>query len=216
MLKNTSSKRKIHDISVLVHPRMMVYPGDPEVGIVLHQAVVAGDTANVSAISMGAHTGTHVDAPCHLRDDWPVLEDVDINAFVGPATVFELDVGDAITARDLVGLKWDGIERVLFKTRSSQFWGDEFREDFVYLSDDAAHFLVENTKVKLVGIDYLSIEKYGTTTLSAHGELLGHGVVIVEGLNLAQVRPGSYELVCLPLRLNTCDGAPARAILIEG
>lgn len=210
-----SARRNIYDVSVTIRPGMPVYPGDPGVTISRHSARTLGDLANVSSICFGVHSGTHIDAPYHVEDGWPRLQDLDLDTVVGPATVFELNVPEAITAGDLAGLRWDGVERVLFKTRNSRLWdSDQFDPSFVYLADDAARFLVLNTKVRLVGIDYLSIEKFGAAPPSAHGELLGRGIVVVEGLNLAQVPPGDYDLVCLPAKLATPDGAPARVILI--
>lgn len=215
MRRQQPAQRKIHDISVLIHPEMPIYPGDPTVTISQPESKKRGDLANVSAICLGAHTGTHIDAPYHIEDGWPMLADLDLNVVVGPATVFELNVSEAIRAQDLEELRWDGVERALFKTRNSQLWDGKFHIDFVYLAEDAARFLVLNTEVRLVGIDYLSIEKFGAAPLSAHGELLGRGIVVLEGLNLSQVPPGEYELACLPMKSATPDGAPARAILIE-
>ncbi|MCL5265062.1 MAG: cyclase family protein [Chloroflexi bacterium] len=214
MLQHKPARRIIYDISVLIEPGMPIYPGDPAVAISQHEAKSRGDLANVSAFGLGAHTGTHIDAPCHVEDGWATLQDLDLDVVVGPATVFEVGAAEAITARDLAGLRWDGVERVLFKTRNSSRWNEGFHDDFVYLAEDAARFLVLNTKVRLVGIDYLSVEKFGAKRLSTHGELLGRGIVVVEGLDLSQVSPGEYEFICLPLKLATCDGAPARAVLI--
>ncbi len=216
MLGQKPAARKIYDVSVLIHQGMPTYPGDPSVSISQPDSIDKGNVANVSAVCLGTHTGTHVDAPHHVENAWPTLQDLDLDAVIGPATVFELPVPQAITDKDLAKLPWDGVERVLFKTRNSQLWDGKFHDDFVYLSEEGARFLVLNTKVRLVGIDYLSIEKFGSKKLDAHGELLGRGIVVVEGLNLSQVPPGKYEFIGLPMKLATGDGAPIRAVLISG
>ncbi len=207
---------KIYDITVPVQPQMPVWPGDPAVEI--HQVSVIGPEshANVSHLKLGAHTGTHVDAPWHFVAEGIKLDQVPLEVYVGPALVVELADVDIITRADIAGLALPpNLTRILFKTRNSQIWAcreNRFQEDFVALREDAALDLVQKG-IRLVGIDYLSIAPY-RNSVPTHRALLEAEVAVVEGLNLSAVTPGMYQLTCLPLRLNV-DGAPARAILTE-
>jgi arylformamidase len=169
-------------------------------------------------LHFGAHTATHIDAPAHFIEGAPGLSSVSLDALIGEALVVEMppDVL-AIDARHVRARVPEGTTRVLFKTRNSLFWENsrgEFREDFTYVTPDGARALVE-CGVRLVGIDYLSIEKFGSVDFASHLALLSRGVVIVEGLDLRKVDAGLYELICLPLRIaaGSGDGAPARAVL---
>ena len=208
----------IYDISVAVHVQMPVFPGDPAVQIEAALSIEAGGAANVSKISCGAHTGTHIDAPAHFIKDGRKIGDVDLNALIGAARVVEIpqDVSE-IVAHHVAPRVLRGATRVLFKTRNSSFWHDSphtFREDFTFISPEAARSLAEQN-VRLVGIDYLSVEKFGSKDFETHLTLLGSEVVIVEGLDLSGVTAGGYELFCLPLRLadGLGDGVMARAVL---
>jgi arylformamidase len=199
----------IHDVSVPVRTGMVVYPGDPTVSLTRVQSLAAGDIANISRLELGVHTGTHVDAPLHFFDDARALDELDPNALVGPAQVLEVPGDGDVHAAAVEGLD-QGVERVLFKTRNSEAWGrDEFYEDFAAIAPDAAERLVA-AGVRVVGIDYLSVGGEET-----HRTLLGAGVVAIEGLDLREIAPGIYTLVCLPLKLVGADGAPARVILID-
>ena len=185
---------------------MVVYPGDPSFSIERVMSLAKGEIANVSQMELGVHTGTHVDAPLHFVDGAAAVESLDLDVLVGPARVVEV-IGDGDVGPETVP---DGVERVLFKTRNSAAWArDAFYEDYASISPKAASRLVE-AGVKLVGIDYLSVGGVET-----HETLLRAGVVAVEGLDLRQIEPGTYTLVCLPLKLEGSDGAPARAILID-
>lgn len=215
MSQQKPTRRKIFDISVPISSDTPIYPGDPGVTSSPQQSLEKGGLANVYSVCLGTHTGTHIDAPHHVNSNWPTLQEQDLGIMVGPATVFHLDVERAITAEDVAKLSWDGVERALFRTRNSLLWDQRFHEDFVYMADDAARFLAQSTRVRLVGFDYLSVEGYEAERLTVHHEFLGRGIIILEGLDLSQVTAGEYELVCLPLKLATPDGAPARAILIE-
>jgi len=210
-----SAAQRIYDVSVLVHSGMAVYPGDPPVDVSLVFSQAAGDPANVSRLSFGIHSGTHVDAPYHVDATWHALSPSHLGTLLGPARVVQLDVQSRITAADLAPLPWDGVERVLFKTRNSALWNGEFQSDYVSLSPDAAAFLVERTRVRLVGIDYFSIEPVDSPDLAVHRTLLGRDVLVVEGLYLEGVEPGDYQFLCLPLKLSAPDGAPVRALLVQ-
>jgi len=208
-------ERCVWDVSVKVGAGMHVYPGDPPLEVTRVRAIAKGDPANLTHLSLGAHTGTHVDAPAHFIDGAPTLERVPLDRMVGEATVLDLRGCAAI---DAVVLDRHGIRAgdiVLFKTDNSALWERPgFQEDFTYLTRDAAEYLVER-QVKTVGIDYLSIERFGSSTFEVHKILLGRGVLIIEGLDLRAISPGSYLLACLPLRLQGVDGAPARAVLMR-
>ena len=208
---------EIFDISVPLHTKMPVWPGEPRVDIKQTSAIAEGDDANVSHLSFGAHTGTHVDAPLHFISDGVSLDKISLDHFVGDAVVVEVLNVDIITEKDIkiaVDLNFDS--RVIFKTRNSQIWAqgeNDFQEDFVALSPDAAEYLVK-MESKLVGIDYLSIAPY-TDSNPTHEVLLRAGIPILEGLNLSKISPGKYSLFCLPLKIIGVDGAPARAILVN-
>jgi arylformamidase len=165
---------------------------------------------------MGAHTGTHVDAPCHFILGGTGVDTLDLNVLVGPALVVEALGAAVVTAETLAGLPIPaGSERVLLRTRNSDLWARgarEFAEDFIGVSEDGARWLIEHG-VRLVGVDYLSVAPFGQSA-PTHQALLHAGVVVVEGLDLSGIAPGVYHLVCLPLKIVDGDGAPARAILI--
>ena len=209
---------KIYDVTVAVSEGVPIYEGDPRVEIESVRSIAGGDNANVSHLCLGAHTGTHVDAPNHFIDGTRRVEDLDIEKLVGPCRVIEVDKSVmSIEPSDLGDL--DGVERILFKTRNSAFWNEPergFRTDFTYISPEAARVLAD-AGIKLVGIDYLSVEKFGSNDFATHVTLLKSEIVIVEGLDLREVPAGDYEITCLPLKYvgGTGDGAPARTILVE-
>ena len=215
---NYYSPVSIYDITVPIGNDLPSWPGDPAVEISDWRSLSNGDSANVSMLNVGAHTGTHVDAPAHFIEGAAKVETLALDALIGEAQVVEVPSHKrAIDEEFVVAHCAPGTERVLFKTRNSAFWGEtqaQFHTDFTYLDLDAAQRLA-GQGIKLVGIDYLSIEKYHSEKHETHVALLSHGVVILEGLNLTGISAGKYELICLPLRLrsNLGDGAPARAVL---
>jgi len=205
----------IYDLSVPLSAELPTYPGDPGIRIQDWSKLANGDGANVSSLSFGAHTGTHVDAPAHFIDGAKKLESLDLEILIGEAEVVQVPEDLRVIDEEFVAANCaDGTERILFKTRNSALWTGDFHTNFTYLELPAAKRLVD-LGVKLVGIDYLSIEKFRSKDHEVHRALLSHEVIIVEGLNLAGVPAGKYELICLPLRLrsNLGDGAPARAVL---
>lgn len=203
----------LYDISVPIRQGMPVWPGDPKVRVRKALALARGDPANVSALSLGAHTGTHVDAPSHFLADGVSVDRIPLELCVGPARVVEVPAPVAIGPADLAPLPVRGCARLLLKTRNSALWQREgFQEDFVYVTEEGAFFLV-GAGVRLLGVDYLSVEGYGVEGAPAHLALLRAGAFLLEGLDLSAVPPGDYELLCLPLRLVGADGAPARALL---
>ena len=209
---------EIIDISVPISPQMITWPGDPAVAVEPSRRISRGDAANVSQLTMGSHTGTHVDPPFHFVDEGPRVDAIALDALYGKAQVLDLGgVEDQISVADLQGAGLeDGIERVLFKTRNCAIWEGpaEFPASYVSLSVEGAQWL-RSRAVRLVGIDFLSIEKRKTPGHPTHKALLTAGIVIIEGLDLRKAEPGVYTFCCLPLKIAGGDGAPARAILIR-
>jgi len=206
---------KIYDISVPIRSKMPVYEGDPGVKIEAWSAFAKGDSSNVSMLNFGAHTGTHVDAPAHFIEGARKIDALPLEVLIGAARVIRVaDDVTEITPEFLERCDLSGVERVIFHTRNSGLWSDNFRRDYTHLLPEAARNLV-NRGVKLVGTDYLSIEKFHSGHHRTHLTLLSSDVVIVGGLNLSDVPEGDYELICLPLRIadGSGDGAPARAVL---
>jgi len=206
----------IYDISVPIHNDMHVWPSDP--GIRLEESRnLARDrshTVQVTSITCGSHTGTHLDTPVHMiGSDAGTLNDIPLEQLVGPARVIDLPGVASIGEPELKPYEWESVERVLFRTDNSSHWkDDQFWEQFVYLEPQGAQFLVDRG-IHLVGIDYLSIDAYGSEDHASHFVLLTKSVAILEGLNLLDVPPGDYELVALPIKLDRADGALVRAIL---
>jgi arylformamidase len=209
---------KIYDVTVAVSEQTPIYKGDPGVEISSFKAIARGDSANVSKASFGVHTGTHVDAPNHFIDGARRVHELDPEKLIGRCRVVE--IADEVTAIEPEHIgDIDGVERILFKTRNSGFWSEPdkgFRPDYTYLTPDTAKLLADSG-MKLVGVDYLSIEKSGSPGHPVHVTLLGKEIVILEGVDLREVSPGDYELICMPLKYigSTGDGAPARTMLRE-
>jgi arylformamidase len=178
--------------------------------------IVNGDPCNLSLLHMGSHTGTHVDAPYHFLADGPRLGDVPLDRMVGPCVVADLRGRRMVDARALAAVDAAPGEILLCLTDNSAKWAAaEFQRDFAYVTRDAADALVERG-IRALGMDYLSIEEFGSPDFPVHHRLLGAGVFVIEGLDLRAVAPGRYYLVCLPLKFPGLDGAPARAVLLEG
>jgi len=202
----------LHDVSVPIHPGMVIYHDNPGVSIELDSAISEGATANVSKVTMGAHSGTHIDGPSHFYDGRRGADSLPLDAMVGPALVIELpglEPGAPVTGEllSIAGVP-AGTERLLLKTPNSELWNrSEFTHDFSRLDGSAAEHVLD-LGIRLIGIDYLSIGDP-----DAHLALLGAGVVALEGLDLRGIEPGPYELLCLPLRILDTDGAPARVLL---
>ena len=208
----------IYDVTVPLHNGLPSWPGDPGVEITDWRSLANGDGANVSLLHFGAHSATHVDAPAHFIEGAGKIESLPLDALIGEAEVIEVPEDRIVIDEQFVAANFKpGTQRVLFKTRNSAFWSEsnpQFHTDFTYLDLNAATRLVQDG-IRLVGIDYLSIEKYGQANHETHLALLSRGVIILEGLNLTEVPAGKYELICLPLRLRSSlgDGGPARVVL---
>ncbi len=204
---------KLLDVSVALTAGVPAYPGNPDFELQPIKRIAEGGSSNVSRLVMGTHTGTHVDAPRHFFDGAPGVDALPLDLLLGRARVVEINKRGGIGVEELAaaGLRED--LRILLKTPNSALWnGEGFHQDYTYLSEPGARYLVDQG-VKVVGIDYLSVEQFKKAGAPAHHALLSQGVVIIEGLNLAEVDAGMYELYCLPLRIVGGDGAPARVIL---
>jgi arylformamidase len=208
---------EIIDISLPLSPRVPTWPGNAAYAFDPVKRMASGGSSNVSEVRLGTHTGTHVDAPRHFFDDGRSVDELSLAGLIGPCVVAEIPVPSGrsvITATDIQRAAGSPPpERLLLKTPNSALWGTpEFTPDFAFVGTEAAEWLVA-AGVRVVGTDYLSIEEFKKPGAPTHHVLLAAGVVIIEGLNLADVEPGAYELICLPLALVGSDGAPARVIL---
>ena len=211
---------KIHDVSLVLRPDMVTWPGEPAPKIEPLKRIARGDSNNVSIITLGDHTGTHVDPPLHFIEGGNTVDKLPLDALIGPCRVVGFEGQGHVSGEWLDGAKIaKNTERLLFKTRNSARWADStapFSRDFSTLNASAAKWCVDHG-VNLVGIDYLSIEPQGPEKAGypVHNTLLRAGVVIIETLDLRAVEPGTYELICAPLKILNGDGAPARVFLIE-
>lgn len=207
----------LYDISLIYSEDLPTWPGKPKVQLKKISSIQDGESANETHLSMCVHAGTHVDAPDHFLGDGRTVEDLPLDFMVGPAVVVGIKTKETITADDLkeAGIP-PGTTRILLKTRNSEFWSTknlEFQEDFIGLSADAASYLVD-FGMQVVGVDYLSVAPFADP-VPTHKILLEAGALIIEGLDLSQVEPGEYTLLCLPLKIAGSDGAPARVLLMR-
>jgi arylformamidase len=205
------------DVSATLDPaRTPVYEGDAPMKFEFLKDMRKGDALTLSAYSLGAHSGTHIDAPMHFVRDGAPIDRVPLDRLIGPARVIDIpDNVQAIDAAELSRHAWRGARRVLFRTRSSlRGWMESptFHRDFAYIAPDAAQLLADGG-VQLVGVDYLSSEQFGAPAPKTHRVLLGNGIPIVEGLALEGVRAGEYDLIVLPMKVAGHEGAPARAVM---
>ena len=202
------------DVSVALRNGMVHWPGDPQFEIERVHDMSEGDSNNLSRIHMGAHSGTHIDAPLHFIASGKGIDEMPLEVTVGRARVIEISDTVSIKPRELRHHRIQRGERILFKTSNSpRLWKtNSFVEDFVFISKEAARFLAERG-VMLVGIDYLSVGGYKRNGSEVHRMLLEAGIWLIEGLDLSRVAPGKYELICLPLKILNGEGAPARAVL---
>ena len=206
----------MYDITIPISSQTPVWTGDKEVKIQRDRSIAAGADYNVSLLEMGVHTGTHMDAPYHVIDGGRTVDQIPLEQLIGQAQVVVVPPEVETIGADFLsrcGLS-EGVERVLFKTRNSKFWNDQplrFRENFVGVEASGARWLVEKGII-LAGIDWFSISPMNDLK-TPHEILLRGGAVILENLDLRRTPAGSYELICLPLKLAGTDGAPVRAIL---
>jgi arylformamidase len=203
---------RIHDVTVPLVPGMLAYPGDPSFDIEPLQR--AGDAPfSLSRMTLTTHSGTHVDAPAHILAGGTTVDLLPLEILLGKARVVKLLARERVERADLEALDLSDDLRVLLKTRmSGQMLKPGYQEDHLYLTVDAAHYLGQ-AGIKLIGFDYLSIDRSGSADFPAHQALLGAGVIVIEGLDLSEVEPGEYDMACLPLRVGGGDAAPARVVL---
>jgi len=201
------------DASVPLDSALPSYPGNTPFSIEPIKRIAEGATSNLSTLHMSAHAGTHVDAPRHFFDEAPGVESVPLDILIGRTRVVQIASRREIGADELAAIDLSDDLRVLFKTHNSKLWGSpDFHSDYVGVTESGAKYLVDHG-IKVVGVDYLSVEIFHTPGAPAHHLLLGGGTVVIEGLNLRDVEPGVYEMYCLPLRIVGSDGAPARVVL---
>jgi arylformamidase len=209
---------EIYDVSVPLSSATPIYPGDPGIEVKQWKDLANGDAANVSLLHFGLHSGTHVDAPAHFIEGGVKVEALPLESLIGEAEVVEVAEHIQVIDENVISAKCiRGSRRVLFKTRNSSFWNNPeqgFRVDYTYIDSAGARRLVESG-IKLVGVDYLSVEGFNTEKYETHHILLSNNIVILEGLDLRSVSAGLYELICLPLKIagGRGDGAPARTVL---
>ena len=203
---------KIYDITIPISPSLPTFPGDPPARIEPVTRIARGDPANVSRITMSSHCGTHIDVSSHYNDHGVSVDHIPLTLLIGNALVADLRGVNEIGGKALARLPLAGVERLIVRTDNSRLWDREgFYEEYAHLTKEGAEFLLK-TQVRLVGIDYLSIERFAGNG-EVHRLLLGNGMVILEGLNLDGIAEDDYELICLPLKIRGGDGAPVRAVL---
>ena len=210
---------KYYDITVPITSDMLIWPGDPKVTLRQVSSISQGASSNISQLRMSVHTGTHIDAPKHFLDDGNTIDRISLKQLIGPVFVMVFEEEISLITKETITKHKDfdilsDIKKVLFKTRNSRLWHSDsklFRKDFVGLDHSAAQLLAD-LGMELVGVDYLSIATFNETE-EPHKILLEQGVVLLEGIDLTGVPQGSYELYCLPLLLQGCEGSPARVIL---
>jgi len=202
------------DVTVPLRAGMVTWPGSIAMQIEHHHATRKRGGVNSSNIHMGVHTGTHMDAPLHFFDNRKSIDQMPIDAAVGPARVIEIRDTESIKPEELKQYNIQRGERILFKTRNSQrcWQTDTFVKDYVYITKEAARFLADSG-VRLVGIDYLAVGGFEQDLVETHRILLGAEIWLLEGSDLSGVSAGNYDLICLPLKLVQTDGAPVRAVL---
>jgi arylformamidase len=207
---------KLIDVSVPLDAQLPTYPNNTPYTLEPVKRLTRGDSSNVSTLHMSAHAGTHVDAPRHFFDEGLATDALPLELLIGRARVIEITTRRGIVADDLAAHDLSDDVRVLIKTVNSRYWGSpDFHTDYVGVTESGAKHLVEHG-IKVVGVDYLSVEEFRKPGAPAHRLLLGAGTIVIEGLNLRDVEPGVYDMYCLPLLVVGCDGAPARVVLRKG
>lgn len=205
--------RNIFDISVVTGA--LQYPGDPPFIREIVSSINKGAEFDLSKLSMSAHSGTHLDAPAHYIAGGKTLDQFAAEEFTRPVVVIDINDPVSIKARDVLSADILAGDAVLFKTNNSKSGlaaGAIFSKNYVYLAPEAADALIEK-RISIAGIDYLSIDGFEIEGSPCHKKLLGAGILILESIDLADVPPGRYTLICPPLKIRS-EGAPTRAILI--
>jgi arylformamidase len=203
----------VHDISVILGEQSITYPGDPA----FVREKPTPEAREAMRITLSAHSGTHLDAPAHFIADGRRLDEFPLTDFILPAQVVEILNPIAVTAEDLADVTTAPGEAILFRTgnsHSGRVTSGEFSDRYVYIAADAARWCVDR-QLRLVGLDYISVDPPGDPDAPAHNTLLGAGMLALEGINLEEVRPGRYTLICFPLRIKGAEGSPVRAVLTD-
>jgi len=204
---------KLIDVTVPLDSNLPLYPGNTPFRLEPIKRIAQGDSSNVSTLHLSAHTGTHVDAPSHFFEGAAGVDALPLELLFGRTRVVEITSHTHLGPTELSGVNLSEDIRLIIKTPNSRLWrSPEFRTDYVGVTEAGARYLVERG-VKVLGVDYLSVEEFGKAGAPAHHVLLGGGTIVIEGLNLSEVDPGTYEMFCLPLRVVGSDGAPARVVL---
>jgi arylformamidase len=204
---------KLIDVTVPLDANLPSYPGNTPFSLEAIKRIARGDSSNVSSLHMSAHAGTHVDAPRHFIDQASGADAIPLEMLIGRTRVIEVTSRKGIGPDELSAVDLAEDVRVLIKTANSRFWGTpEFHPEYVGVTEAGARYVIDHG-IKLLGVDYLSVEEFKKPGAPAHHVLLGGGTIVIEGLNLRDVEPGVYEMFCLPLRIVGADGAPARVVL---
>ena len=204
---------KLIDVSVPLDASLPTYPGNTPFSLEAIKRLARGESSNVSTVHMSAHTGTHVDAPRHFFDGAAGVDLLPLEMLIGRVRLIEIRSRKGIGPDELSEIDLSEDVRVLIKTPNSRLWGSpEFNPDYVGVTEAGAKHLIGHG-IKVLGVDYLSVEQFKQPGAPAHHVLLGGGTIVIEGLNLRDVEPGVYEMFCLPLRIVGADGAPARVVL---
>jgi len=214
MTPETENRSSWIDVSVPLTDNMVSWPDDPPVRVERIEDLERGDGHNLSLLSMSSHSGTHIDAPAHFFTSGVTVDKIALGNLIGLARVIEISDSESVKPAELKAYRFRKGERILFKTCNSRLWRDKnaFNKEFVYLTVETAICLVEH-RVSLIGVDYLSVGSEGHDGSEVHRILLGAGITIIEGLDLSDTKMGRYDLICLPLKIQNGDGAPARVIL---
>jgi arylformamidase len=208
---------KMYDISVPLHAKMTTWPGDPVFKKEMRLRIKKGGPVNLGTVSMGLHNGTHFDAPYHVVDSGKTFDRIPPEVYTGDALVVDMGNAKVIDRPGLEGMDFQGTRRVLFRTTNSAYLekGRPFRKDFVHFTGDAAEYLAKRKKIRMVAIDYLSVDRFKSDGHPAHKAFINNGVLILETVNLYRIKPGKYRIFCGPLPVRGADGAPARVFLIK-
>lgn len=202
------------DITMTISSNLVVWPGDPPLKVERIADMEKGHDSNLTRLNISAHSGTHMDAPLHFVKDAAGIDEIPLEVVMGEARIIEIRDDVSIKSSELKQYEIKEGERILLKTKNSDHdWSEkDFNENFVHLETEAAEFLAEK-KIKLLGVDYLSISGYNKNETEVHQAILGAGIWAVEGLKLRDIEPGNYELICLPMKIKNSDGAPARVLV---
>lgn len=209
--------KNIIDISITLSQDTIIYPGDPKPEYGLIFSLKNNDIANVGYIKTGIHHGTHVDVPYHFKNGLKTFDKISMDYWIGKVYVVDLtSVEKCVIDTDFREVSLRKYKRILLKTKNSMIYYKkaDFDKNFIYLDKSACKLFIESG-IKTVGLDYITVDPYGSKDFLAHKTLLYNGICIIECINLENVEQGEYFLMCLPLKLKGTDGSPARAVLLN-